>query len=135
MEQNDASSRNVLNIAHHAIEVKIRLFAVVISVFSDFKTCIGKDGVMVPPGGIRDIDVFMSLLSHKLSKDAKATRSRECLYSMNAVFLKRNRILTVYKFECQIYKLWLSSLNRTESAQNKKSDTMGVGFHNSNRER
>lgn len=110
MQKNDTTLGHCLDILHHVGKVQIRIFGVIIAVLANLKSRIGKDRNMVSPCRVGNVDVLVSLLSHQLSKNTKASSARKCLNSLDPIFFDGGRIFTVSKFERQVDEFRFTSL-------------------------
>ena len=86
------------------------LVVIVIVVMSDMQAGVMKDGRMVAPGRIGNINVMVAELCQELTHDTETTCSGQTLDASNSILLKRYRVLTIGEFESQVDKLGVSGL-------------------------
>ncbi len=59
MQDHNITGRNLAKITEHPVNFQPFGFRIIVAVTIDFKTCIGKDAVMIGPGGRADPDLCL----------------------------------------------------------------------------
>ena len=90
MKKNDASLRNFFHVLDHAIEVQITTFSVIVTVLANFQARVFKDGNVVTPSWVRNIDMLVTKRRKELSHDAESAGSRQSLDTSHSVLGERN---------------------------------------------
>ena len=96
--QEDARTfRHFLDISNHIVKVQIRVGSIVIAVLLHFQAGVGKDGNVIAPSWVWNVNLRMALLLENFAKNAKTPSARKGLDSRDATLFERLTIFAVHK--------------------------------------